>query len=99
MAWSGVPEQLYAQWRDAFRVRSHGVDLDIPCPSCGASTLHRYFQRSGARGALWEWCSSCRVYEHFSAVVPEWWSSDLDLTGLTLTAEPEALEMARTRNS
>ena len=47
-----------------------------------------------ARGGGWEWCSACRSFEHFSGLVPDWWSSDLDVDESKLTALPDVLERA-----
>lgn len=47
-----------------------------------------------AQGACWEWCSNCRTFEHYSALVPERWQSDLVVDEATLTAVPDALEAA-----
>lgn len=83
------------------------MNLSLPCPVCEAVTLHRWYQvgepiekiargqRFVAKGGLWEWCSTCRTYSHASALVPDWWSSCLDVNEENLTAEPEAIEQAR----
>lgn len=86
-------------------VGSVGVDVAMPCPVCGEARLHRYYQRGVplaagvgaafvARGALWEWCSACRCYEHASALVPAWWRCDLAVDEGELTALPDVLEAA-----
>ena len=76
------------------------------CPICSAERLHRYYQigrpterivraeRFIAFGACWEWCSSCYTYEHWSALVPEWWRNDLLVDETRLTAVPDVLEDA-----
>jgi hypothetical protein len=104
--WRGVPLELTRAWDEVFRRSREATDLSAPCPVCRAYTLHRWFQvghpeeivlegqRFRARGGLWEWCSSCRSYEHASAFVPEWWASDLDVDETKLTAEPGAIEAA-----
>jgi formylglycine-generating enzyme required for sulfatase activity len=47
-----------------------------------------------AEGGLWEWCSSCRSFEHWNSLVPAWWSCDLEVDEQQLTALPTALEVA-----
>lgn len=95
--WQSVPSDSEVQWEKVFSGQENGIDIDGNCPVCGNSSLHRYYDGSEDRGALWEWCSSCYLYEHYSAKVRPWWNGKLDLSGLTLTAIPEALELARQR--
>ncbi len=101
--WQSVPDAAREGWRQAFAVPRAGVDVRGPCPVCGVDALHRYYQVGSplpataegafvARGALWEWCSSCRSYEHASALVPSWWQADLAVVERGLTALPEVLE-------
>jgi len=45
------------------------------------------------------WCSSCRTFEHYSALVPEWWRSHLTVDESELTALPDVLESAVQRKS
>jgi hypothetical protein len=104
--WTSIPEAALDRWRHAFSTPSAGVDVEALCPICGERQLHRYYQvgarlpaaASGssfvARGALWEWCSNCRTYEHASALVPTWWQGDLSVDVGALTALPDALESA-----
>ena len=106
--WMSIPEHALDRWRQAFAAPSSGVDVHAPCPVCGQSQLHRYYQVGArlaatsssvfvARGALWEWCSGCGTYEHASALVPSWWHSDLVVDAAALTALPDALEIALAR--
>jgi len=109
--WKSVPEGALDRWRQAFAAPSPGVDLDLPCPVCGERQLHRYYQvgpripptvpasQFVARGALWEWCSNCRSYEHASALVPAWWHAELPVESGALTAQPDALEEALRQRS
>jgi hypothetical protein len=102
--WYGVPLNLIEAWNEVFQKSRETLNLSSPCPVCGATTLHRWYQigrpidkivegqRYVARGGLWEWCSTCRAYEHAQALVPEWWSSSLEVNEADLTAEPEAIE-------
>jgi hypothetical protein len=46
------------------------------------------------RGGLWEWCSGCHTYAHYSAMVPEWWTCSLAVNESLLAPEPELLEAA-----
>jgi hypothetical protein len=109
--WRGVPLAVDADWRAAFAASKHGVDVEGACPICGARALHRYYQvgrpiermsrgeRFVAQGALWEWCSCCRAFEHYSALVPEWWHEELAVDESTLTALPDALDEAVRKRS
>jgi hypothetical protein len=68
--------------------------------------LHRWYQighpidqlidgrKFIATGALWEWCSNCRSFEHSSGLVPDWWSCDLEVDDKKLTALPTPIEAA-----
>lgn len=105
-AWRGVPEECLREWYAVFAGSREGLNVSSPCPVCGARTLHRYYQHGKkvevvadgelyvSRGASWEWCSTCRPYEHATALVPAWWSGELEVELSKLTAEPEALEAA-----
>lgn len=101
--WKGVPLELDREWRAAFGERSNGVRLATSCPICGERSLCRYWgsaSTQGAspgfagRGALWEWCSSCCSYEHYSGLVPEWWQAIPLSTEHRFTAEPEEVEQS-----
>jgi hypothetical protein len=105
-SWKGVPLEKLEQWTAIFNASQEGVNLAAPCPVCGSPTLHRYYQvgrptnriiagqRFVAEGASWEWCSTCRSYEHGRSLVPEWWSADIVVVSGKLTAEPEELQKA-----
>jgi hypothetical protein len=104
--WISVPDALRPSWEAIFRGSRGGVDVVGTCPVCGKNKLHRYYQvgrpiaqeidgeKYVARGGLWEWCSACHSYEHSSALVPDWWKSDLRIDESRLTAIPDALEAA-----
>lgn len=94
--WQGVPQQLTKDWSKMFRKDAYFADYRISgaCPNCGSNTLFIYYDTfRGTDGSLWEWCSNCRIYEHASCRIPEWWDSELELDLPTLTAEPEAIEI------
>jgi hypothetical protein len=106
-AWQGVPAEHVDAWQAVFFASKEGEDLSARCPVCSCATLHRYYQvgepveltvrgqRFKARGACWEWCSTCGSYEHSSVLVPEWWQpSTLEIDEAQLTAEPSELERA-----
>jgi hypothetical protein len=102
-----VPQESGAAWLAAFAERTPGVDVPGLCPLCDAEALHRYFhlyrreetvvdsEHFLGRGGLWEWCSACRRYIHYSARVPTWWSSDLTVDPRLLSHAPESIEQAR----
>lgn len=104
--WQGVPTRYSARWQEIFQSSQEIMNLAAACPVCGHSSLHRWYQvgksldrvisgmRFVASGALWEWCSTCRCYEHSSCMVPEWWSCALEVNLSSLTAEPTAIEDA-----
>lgn len=104
--WTSIPSEKMSNWRSVFGASTNGVDVEGSCPICGAEQLHRFYQsgqplnatsgdeRFVARGACWEWCSNCRTFEHYSALVPEWWRSDLIVDESGLTALPDILESA-----
>jgi hypothetical protein len=100
--WHGVPDLNRSAWREAFATASASVRLPHPCPVCGAMELHRYYGNATVttevrpgfvgKGASWEWCSSCRTYEHASGLVPTWWVQLPVPDERCLRAEPEELE-------
>ena len=104
--WKSVPDEFVVEWRRIFIETPGDHNVDASCPVCGQRELHRYYQVgrpihrvSGgitfvARGGGWEWCSACRSFEHFSGLVPDWWSSNLDVDESKLTALPDVLERA-----
>ena len=105
--WQGVPLELSAAWQKIFSASQDGIDVDGLCPVCGSPSLHHWFdkprpfeagyERDGFRGhgGLWEWCSSCHSYEHYSGLVPAWWHDVLTVDETLLTHDPEAIESAR----
>lgn len=105
-SWKGIPADLAEAWRKIYQNDQEGYTLSAPCPICSARTLRRYYQVGRpisliidqqhfvARGGCWEWCSTCKTYEHSSGLVPEWWSCDLVIDGSKLTAEPTGIEEA-----
>jgi len=109
--WVGVPLDRVEEWQAAFLEDLLAEDIQVPCPICGRVSLHRWYdsptprpaaqddRRFIGRGALWEWCSVCRAYEHYSALVPKGWHSTLAVETGQLTAEPEAIERARCKRT
>lgn len=109
LEWKGVPIEQLSAWRALFDSRQQGNAMHLPCacPVCGAMTLYRYYalERPQAReiegkmyrgmGSFWEWCSSCRSFEHMSGFVPAWWKVEpLDIDHSKLTALPDLLDQA-----
>jgi len=90
-------EILKCNRKKVFSGQENNIDIEGDCPVCGNSSLHRYYDGSENRGALWECCSSCYSYERYSAKFPPWWNRQLDLRGLIVIALPEALKLARQR--
>jgi hypothetical protein len=105
--WKQVPPTLFESWQKIFNESEKGFDVGGECPICGKRTLHRWFMKGKpieqtikgnkfvAQGALWEWCSSCGTFEHYSALIPDWWQCDLDVDLSNLTFTPESIEEAR----
>ena len=107
--WQQVSDSEEKEWRRIFQSSREGVNLTAPCPVCGHRSLHRYYHLEKQQphtlgrkqfigtGSLWEWCSNCRTYDHFSAAVPDWWSSDLSPDITNLRHHPAEVERARKR--
>jgi hypothetical protein len=108
MSWHGTStEEMFRVWDKVFFSSAEGLNLSAPCPVCGQTDLHMYYDvgrpeemvfegvRYVAKGALWTWCSSCYTYEHYNSRVPDWWSCDLALDKSKLTALPSEIERAR----
>jgi hypothetical protein len=52
--------------------------------------------RFKGHGRLWEWCSTCRTFEHFrDGFVPEWWVEPYSVERQLLRYDPEPIESAR----
>src|SRR5437870_3156649 len=104
--WHDVPAQSLARWNEVFGASSESDDLGLPCPACGATALHRWYfvgqpevheiegRRYVARGSGWEWCGSCRAYQHFTGLVPDWWSSAVKVELDLLMHNPGTLDAA-----
>jgi hypothetical protein len=109
--WIGVPEEYQEKWSQIYQKSQECLNLSEPCPVCSAVALHRWYQigkpverviegvKYLADGGLWEWCSSCRSFEHWNSLVPAWWSCELEVDEQQLTALPTALEVARQAHS
>lgn len=105
--WHDVPLQAVDAWRRIFEASREGLNLAAPCPVCSVRELHRWYnagqpeehiirgRRFVARGGEWQWCSHCRSFQHFSGLVPDWWSCDLAVDTAKLTSYPDAIEEAR----
>jgi len=105
--WKGVSRNYADAWREAFDVPSESYIVPGYCPVCGGTSLRRYYYLGRAEahvvrgvlyagpGSSWEWCSSCRSYEHAQALVPAYWSgAALDLDHSLLTPVPDVLDQA-----
>ncbi|MEV0129407.1 hypothetical protein AB0H83_13245 [Dactylosporangium sp. NPDC050688] len=109
--WRSVPDAQMNDWGDVFDASQEGETLSSPCPVCGATTLHRWFDLHRAdprtvaglpwqgRGSQWQWCSTCRSYLHTSGLVPLWWTTTIEVDPEVLTHSPGPIEevIARTR--
>jgi len=105
--WKEVLERR-PQWRRTFNGEPSVPDLAGPCPVCNAQTLHRWYLQENVhekvfggilykgRGRLWEWCSTCRTYEHYrDGFVPQWWTAPFDVDPNDLRYDPGPIEDAR----
>lgn len=103
--WQGVPLEAVCSWQKAFAETPTGYRVHAPCPVCKAPTLRRYFylgrvdplQVNGiayqGRGSLWEWCATCRSFEHAQALVPlSWTAAPLQVDHAQLTPVPDLLD-------
>lgn len=103
--WRGVPLGEIEKWQAAFCAGSDSYYVPGACPVCGEHALMRYYYlgRSDHReirgitykgvGSLWEWCSSCKVYSHAQAYVPEAWvGPELMLDHRKLTPIPDVID-------
>jgi hypothetical protein len=108
-AWQGVPLTFIDSWRQLFNAapQQEAMHLSAPCPVCGQRTLHRYYslEKVAPRelrgvlyqgpGSYWEWCSSCKSFEHMHGYVPDWWKVEpLPIDHAQLTAIPDVLDDA-----
>jgi hypothetical protein len=107
--WKEVPSDKFEEWESVFQSSKESLNLSHPCPICSTKTLHRWYisgqpidvVQNGIKyvacGALWEWCSTCGSYMHYSAKVPEFWNPPLDfqIDKNELGVVPWAIEHAR----
>jgi hypothetical protein len=105
--WQSVPQRCQAEWQQIYQSSQESLNLSEPCPVCSAVSLHRWYQKGknikqviedrefAAHGGLWEWCSNCHSFEHYSCLVPSWWSCNLKVDVKKLTLLPTAIEEAR----
>lgn len=105
--WTGVPAEYQEEWHQIYNESQESLNLSAPCPVCQMLSLHHWYQigtpidrvvagrKLIATGALWEWCSNCHSFAHYSCFVPDWWSCDLEVDVDKLTALPIAIEKAR----
>ena len=108
-AWPGVTDAYRGEWKKIFNAATpaQGIHLHSACPICGLTELYRYYALERleprmiegvmfkGRGSLWQWCSACHSFEHYSAYVPLWWSFELpQLDHAKLTAIPDMIDNA-----
>lgn len=105
--WHQVPLDCLGAWSAVFRSSQETLNLSSPCALCGVPKLHRWYlvgqpidssfggTHYVARGALWEWCSACGAFVHYSASVPDWWSCGLVVDMSQVKITPESIEQAR----
>ncbi len=86
--WVGVPPEAQSKWNSAFSESSKNIKVAATCPVCNSNSLYRW--HDGYRG-LWEWCQTCKVYEHSTSLVPKGWAPEVNIVPVGLTAEPEAI--------
>lgn len=107
--WVGVPLDKAQAWRLAFFAPAVGPLVAGSCPVCGAEGLRVYYDegrpdrrviegvRYVAKGALWQWCTACRSFEHSQALIPETWQRPpLVLDPRRVAAIPGELDRAIT---
>lgn len=98
--WKSVPIEYIEKWKSIFLSNREGYNLSVRCPVCNNKGLHRHYQLgieldpNVIKGAEWQWCSYCRIFEHGQVQVPKWWVPSLEIDGNKLTAIPEILDMA-----
>jgi hypothetical protein len=107
VAWKNVPDEHLRLWRSIFASSREGVDLSEACPVCGRRTLHRWYYLDRPRppsdaagawlgsGSEWQWCRSCRSYEHYTVLVPDWWVAPFVVDLADLYEDPGSVEEAR----
>jgi hypothetical protein len=105
--WTQIEQEIAVKWRSIFHKSKIGINVDGDCPICNKATLHRWYlvgrpieqiiegNKFVAQGDLWEWCSSCKVFEHYSSLVPDWWKCDLEVNLKELRFTPNVIEGAR----
>lgn len=102
--WHDIPEEQYTRWRDIFSASTEGARLAAQCPVCGARTLYRWFNLHrpmrieefgrtwSGKGGEWEWCRTCRSYQHTSGLVPDWWHPAVTVTPGSLMHDPGPID-------
>lgn len=103
--WQGVPIEAVESWQKAFAETPMGYGVRGPCPLCRAHTLRCYFYLGRVdavrvngidyrgRGSVWEWCATCRSFNHAQALVPlSWAGAPLRLDHAKLTPVPDVID-------
>jgi hypothetical protein len=105
--WQSVADDHRRAWTSVFSASREGIDLSARCPVCGNHALHRWYHLDRERpsedagstwrghGSEWQWCASCRSYEHYSCLVPDWWDAPFEVDLADLCADPGTIEDAR----
>ncbi|WP_157978441.1 MULTISPECIES: hypothetical protein [Nocardia] len=106
--WRENGDETYTQWRRRFNASWNSAEVPGSCPVCGSATLHRWYVQEDSdatvlhgvlykgRGRLWEWCSTCRTFEHLmDGFVPAWWVDPYPVAPESLRYDPGPIEAAR----
>ncbi|MEM7595629.1 MAG: hypothetical protein AAF383_29690 [Cyanobacteria bacterium P01_A01_bin.83] len=106
LQWSDIPDEFLSEWTKIFYASQEGINLSSICPICEHRKLHCYYHLNRyeekivdgrkyiGHGSLWQWCSNCRKYVHYSALVPEWWNDSLKVNVENLYHSPENIDKA-----
>ena len=76
-------------------LKKEQTEFPLVCPLCGGKHAHIYMYRWKERqnkGAVWVWCSKCKVCSHGTIVIPKWWKNNIDIELDKLGSHPDYLE-------
>ncbi len=105
--WQDVPMEHYRAWMQVFNPHPHQHLLTEACPICGSQTLVQYYHLAGLNkradcppdilgsGSLWQWCFTCRHYQHYSALISRQWVQPFAIPNEAITVDPDGIERVR----
>lgn len=91
--WNDNDDRIFSVFN--FITEENLVKALVKCPICGENQIHIHMHRwenDKAKGAIWIWCSNCRVCTHGTIQLPNWWQNNHKIGIDKLGSHPNYLE-------